>query len=224
MRLDHLLSREIRYRIRASLPKIRFQKIQHPAPGAPAPRHLDSRIAKHGLRRYAGPGDLSRPPRTNNEINSYQVDSDSSRSQIIQDLLDVVYLTHDRKHFRTKILRARGGCLGAGSRRRARQAAISRGEAQTALDPRIPEWGNPAGAMPCYRPPNQIGGQEATGGTETSKYPEEEKSTEIPGVAASETGPAQTGARASVRAFPRRCCWAGQPRAASLGRCYKPAI
>ena len=69
-----------------------------------------------------------------------------------------------------------------------------------------------------------ISGQEATGGTETSKYPEEEKSTEIPGVAASETGPAQTGARASVRAFPRRCCWAGQPRAASLGRCYKPAI
>ena len=48
----------------------------------------------------------------------------------------------------------RGGCLGAGSRRRARQAAISRGEAQTAFDPRIPEWGNPAVAMPCYRPPN----------------------------------------------------------------------
>ena len=37
--------------------------------------------------------------------------------------------------------------------------------------------------------------EEATGGTETSKYPEEEKSTEIPGVAASETGPAQTRAR-----------------------------
>ena len=31
--------------------------------------------------------------------------------------------------------------------------------------------------------------QEATGGTETSKYPEERKSTETPGVAASETGP-----------------------------------
>ena len=45
-----------------------------------------------------------------------------------------------------------------------------------------------------------IGGQEATGGTETSKYPEEKKSTEIPGVAASETGPAQTGARAGVSA------------------------
>ena len=33
---------------------------------------------------------------------------------------------------------------------------------------------------------------EATRGTETSQYPEEEKSTEIPGVAASGTGPAQT--------------------------------
>lgn len=37
-----------------------------------------------------------------------------------------------------------------------------------------------------------IGSEEATRGTETSQYPEEEKSTEIPGVAASETGPAQT--------------------------------
>ena len=96
------------------------------------------------------------------------------------------------------MLRARGGCLGAGSRRRARQAAISPGEAQTAFDPGIPEWGNPAGAMPRYRRLNQIGRQEATGGTETSKYPEEEKSTEIPGVAASETGPAQTGARVTA--------------------------
>ena len=94
-----------------------------------------------------------------------------------------------------KIPRAHGGCLGAGSRRRARQAAISCGEAQTAFDPQIPEWGNPRGAMPAYPHLNQIGCEEATGGTETSKYPEEEKSTEIPGVAASETGPAQTRAR-----------------------------
>ena len=35
----------------------------------------------------------------------------------------------------------------------------------------------------------RIGGQEATGGTETSKYPEEEKSNEIPRVVASERGP-----------------------------------
>ena len=52
--------------------------------------------------------------------------------------------------------------------------------------------------MPCYPRLNQIGRREATGGTETSKYPEEEKSTEIPGVAASETGPAQTGARVTA--------------------------
>ena len=38
----------------------------------------------------------------------------------------------------------------------------------------------------------RIGGQEATGGTETSKYPEEKKSTEIPPVAASERGGAQS--------------------------------
>ena len=59
-------------------------QIQHPAPGAPAPRHLDSRIAKHGLRRYAGPGSFSRPPRTNNEINS---------SKLIR-------ILHDRKSFK----------------------------------------------------------------------------------------------------------------------------
>ena len=38
-------------------------------------------------------------------------------------------------------------------------------------------------------PAEHIGWKETTWGTETSKYPEEEKSTEIPGVVASETGP-----------------------------------
>ena len=52
---------------------------------------------------------------------------------------------------KVKMSRARGGCLGAGSRRRARQAAIRPGEAQTAFDPGVPEWGNPAGVMPCYQ-------------------------------------------------------------------------
>ena len=88
-----------------------------------------------------------------------------------------------------KISRAHGGCLGTGSRRRTRQAAISPGEWQTHLDPGISEWGNPAGVMPCYPRLNQIGRREATGGTETSKYPEEEKSTENPLVAASERAP-----------------------------------
>ena len=48
--------------------------------------------------------------------------------------------------------------------------------------------------MPCYPALNQIGAREATGGTETSKYPEEEKSTEIARVAASESAPANPGA------------------------------
>jgi hypothetical protein len=53
--------------------------------------------------------------------------------------------------------------------------------------------------MPCYPRLNQIGRREATGGTETSKYPEEEKSTEIARVAASESAPAQTHARVSFK-------------------------
>ena len=100
-----------------------------------------------------------------------------------------------------KMSRAHGGCLGTGSRRRARQAAISPGEAQTAFDPGMPEWGNPPGVMPGHPHLNQIGCEEATGGTETSKYPEEEKSTENPRVAASESGRAQTDA--SVQAWGR---------------------
>ena len=56
--------------------------------------------------------------------------------------------------------------------------------------------GKPDGGHAPSPTPEHIRREEATGGTETSKYPEEEKSTEIPGVAASETGPAQTRARA----------------------------
>ena len=65
----------------------------------------------------------------------------------------------------------------------------------------MPEWGNPPGVMPGRPELNQIGSREATGGTETSKYPEEEKSTENPLVAASESGRAQTDA--SVQAWGR---------------------
>ena len=52
------------------------------------------------------------------------------------------------------------------------------------------EWGNPAGRNDPS-PPFGVG---QTWGTETSQYPEEEKSTEMPVVAASEPGRAQTGA------------------------------
>ena len=62
------------------------------------------------------------------------------------------------------------------------------GELQMSKDPSVPEWGNPAEEVPSSRK----GGQ--TRRTETSKYPEEKKSTEISRVAASEKDTAQTGA------------------------------
>ena len=55
-----------------------------------------------------------------------------------------------------------------------------------ALDPWISEWGNPM----TGRVITMIMG--LTRGTETSKYPQEEKTTVIPRVAASESGGAQT--------------------------------
>jgi hypothetical protein len=49
--------------------------------------------------------------------------------------------------------------------------------------------------------PESIGYAEVSGGTETSKYPEEEKSTEIPQVVVSERGTAQTCCVSSLRAL-----------------------
>ncbi len=60
-------------------------------------------------------------------------------------------------------------------------------------DPRVSEWGNPAHGR-CAT--TDVG---RTRGTETSKYPQEEKTTVIPRVAASESGLAQTG-RVEARA------------------------
>ena len=59
---------------------------------------------------------------------------------------------------------------------------------------------------PPSRPAESIGGCEATGGSDTSQYPEEEKSTEIPSVAASERGTAQTGGMSSLSALCHRGC------------------
>ena len=58
--------------------------------------------------------------------------------------------------------------------------------------------GEPTRGHARVSPPESIGRERTTGGTETSKYPEEEKSTEIPRVAASESGPAQTHVRVSA--------------------------
>ena len=56
------------------------------------------------------------------------------------------------------------------------------------LYPRMSEWGNPAGAIPSPRRK----AVERTRGTETSKYPQEEKVNTIPPVEAIERGRAQT--------------------------------
>ena len=88
--------------------------------------------------------------------------------------------------------RARGGCLGTGRRRRTWQAAKSHGELQASVDPWVSEWGNPAGVMPGHRVAEYIGYARRTRGTETSKYPEEEKTIVIALVVASERAIAQT--------------------------------
>ena len=72
--------------------------------------------------------------------------------------------------------------------------------------------GEPTQGHAWVLPPERIGRSGTTGGTETSKYPEEEKSTEIARVAASESAPAQTGGRGEAPgALPRRGCWAACP-------------
>ena len=60
------------------------------------------------------------------------------------------------------------------------------------IDPWISEWGNPAGVMSGYPMLNQIGIEEGTRGTETSKYPEEKKENSIALVVASEEARGQT--------------------------------
>ena len=84
-----------------------------------------------------------------------------------------------------KKLSAHGGCLGSKRRRKTWQPAKSPGELATSIDPRISEWGNPAGVI-LSSWSEYIGPEKRTQGTETSKYLEEKKSTEIFRVAASE--------------------------------------
>ena len=52
--------------------------------------------------------------------------------------------------------------------------------------------GQPSQSDVWLRPPESIGRCEVRGGTETSQYPEEQESTEIPQVVVSERGEAQT--------------------------------
>ena len=56
------------------------------------------------------------------------------------------------------------------------------------FDPKISEWGNPLAGDSKNPRLSKVGREERTQGTETSKYLQEEKSKEIPQVAASERG------------------------------------
>ena len=61
------------------------------------------------------------------------------------------------------------------------------GSPQTGFDPEMSEWGNPPARVSCSE---YIGTEKRTRRTETSQYPQEKKSTEIPKVVASEMGTA----------------------------------
>ena len=72
------------------------------------------------------------------------------------------------------------------------KTAISDGEPYTGVDPSISESGNRHRVMSMWLLAEYIGREKRTGGIETSKYPQEQKSNEIPLVAASERGIGQT--------------------------------
>ncbi len=96
-----------------------------------------------------------------------------------------LYIEENKVLNQVKLIRAQGGCLGTKSRRKTWQAAISCGEKQIFRDPQISEWGNPAEQTSVIHTPiHNV--WKGTRGTETSKYPEEEKETSIFWVAASE--------------------------------------
>ena len=97
-----------------------------------------------------------------------------------------------RRKFLAKRIRAHDGCLGIGRRGRTRKTAKSVGEPSTGFDPAMSEWGNPAGVMSRRPRVNEIARGSHTWGSETSQYPQEEKSSEIARVAASESAGAQT--------------------------------
>ena len=124
----------------------------------------------------------------------------------------------DTRQKKFKQRRAQGECLGIRSRRKTWQAAISCGELQISLDPQISECGN------TYDEESYIINwihrlMRGTRGTETSKYPEEEKSTEISRVVASESERGQTkssntlGVRTGIIiSYDSRMTWESQPK------------
>jgi hypothetical protein len=82
---------------------------------------------------------------------------------------------------------AGGGCLGSGAEEGRGKLRKARGRCTRPLIPGSPN-GNPAWFIQAL----QLYAGAGTGGSEASQYPQEKKSTEMPGVAASETGRGQT--------------------------------
>ena len=149
MRLDHLLSREISFLGNdfltggppvptlsvSSRPRRRGVRSRGPALAYPQSRIARKRLSiSRGPRGRKPPGGRSRRrhrrrPGGGGGPGVFEIPSKNMSGTV------------------EKMSRAHGGCLGTGSRRRARQAAIIRGEGHTPFDPRVPEWGNPARFM-----------------------------------------------------------------------------
>ena len=96
-----------------------------------------------------------------------------------------------------------------------------RGAAKQALIRRFPNGETRPGVMPCHPMTEYIGSWRRTRGTETSKYPQEKKSIEIPQVAASERGTAQTDVMSSLQALLHRGCGTRSGDRAELSGSYK---
>ena len=92
------------------------------------------------------------------------------------------------KKYVEKLSSANGGCLGSRSRRRSYEAAKSLGELPTELRSEDYRMGEPNGSQVPLFLSEYIGQIKETWGSETSQYPQEEKTTVIPLVVASESG------------------------------------
>ena len=110
-------------------------------------------------------------------------------------------------------------------RRKPTKGAASRdspGGGAHGLRSRGARMGEPGGSHVPPPPPESIGRQGATWGTETSKYPEEEKSTEIALVAASERARRPNHSdRHSLEALALWCCGGRRPGAPDPGCSHK---
>ena len=206
MRLDHLLSREPekgdqretpthlilstpRGRPRAAPAGARVPPSPRGIrPSGEAPGHLESRIATRDSAHGALRGDRSRRENIKPAGENPPPPAPGGAGC----------------HGRTADALARGADEGRGEQR------YSRARRTRPLTPGCPNGGTRQ-ARAWHPVGEHIAFREATGGTETSKYPEEGKSTETPRVAASERGPAQTGRAQSVGALRGRGCGRGSP-------------